>query len=123
MTAVARSCFPVEVESESLTSQPVALDDPVPSDSQLAVFEPQFGRTPPHQIEGEVRRALISQPGLHFKSLVVRRLSNGVCLEGVLEAGDAAPDVNELAREVAGVECVINRLLVQKAGPAPRRRR
>ena len=123
MTAVARSYFPVEVDAASLPSQPVALDDPVPSDSQLAVFEPQFGRTPPHQIEGEVRRALVAQPALHFKSLVVRRLPNGVCLEGVVEAGAAAPDVDELAREVAGVECVINRLLIHRASKPVRPRR
>jgi hypothetical protein len=103
--------------------QPVALDDPVPSDSTLAVIQPQFCQAPPHQIESEVRRALIARPELNFKWLVVRRLSNGVLLEGVLEADVSAPDVDQLAREVAGVECVVNRLMVHTlAGPARRRR-
>jgi hypothetical protein len=90
----------------------VALDDPVPSDSVLAVIEPQFCHDP-HRIESEVRRRLIAHPDLHFKVLVVRRVPNGVCLEGVLDAADGAPDVNEIARQVAGVECVINRLMVR----------
>jgi hypothetical protein len=103
--------------------QSVALDDPVPSDSTLAVIEPQFCKAPPHLVESEVRRALVARPELHFKSLVVRRVNNGVCLEGVLEADDSAPDVDELAREVAGVECVLNRLLVHKLHSPVRRRR
>jgi hypothetical protein len=123
MTAVARSHFPLDGGCDLTSLQPVALDDPVPSDSTVAVIEPQFCQTPPHQVESEVRRALIARPELHFKSLVVRRLRNGVCLEGVLEADVSAPDVDELAREVAGVECVINRLLVHKLAAPPRRRR
>jgi hypothetical protein len=121
MTAVARSHFPLEGECDYPSNQPVALDDPVPSESTVAVIAPQFCQDPPHLVESEVRRALTSRPELHFKSLVVRRLRNGVCLEGVLEADDSAPDVDELAREVAGVECVINRLLVNRlAAPSLR---
>jgi len=123
MAAVARSHFPLEGESDFLPMQSVALDDPVPSDSTVAVIEPQFCQDPPHLIESEVRRALVARPELHFKSLVVRRLRNGVCLEGVLEADDSAPDVDELAREVAGVECVLNRLLIHKLETPNRRRR
>jgi hypothetical protein len=122
MTAVARSYFPMDGECDVPSMQSVALDDPVPSDSTIAVIEPQYCQEPPHQVESDVRRALVARPELHFKSLVVRRLRNGVCLEGVLEADDSAPDVDQLAREVAGVECVMNRLLVQKQ-PAPMRRR
>jgi len=98
----------------------VALDDPVPSDSTIAVIEPRFCGETPHRIESEVRRALLGHPDLHFKVLVVRRVQNGVYLEGVLDAEVSAPDVSDLASQVPGVECVINRLLVRRSWSAPR---
>jgi hypothetical protein len=101
----------------------VALDDPVPADSAVAVVAPDFCRAPPHHVESEVRRTLLSEPELSFTSLVVRRVPDGVCLEGVLETGDDAPDVCRLARQVLGVERVINHLLVRSRLPSPRKRR
>jgi hypothetical protein len=69
----------------------------------------------PHQIERDVQRALLSQPGLRFSSLVVRRVGRGVfCLEGVLETAGKTPDVSGLARRVAGVDRVLNRLVVRQ---------
>ena len=69
-----------------------------------------------HQIERDVRRELLSQPGLHFSSLVVRRVGRGaICLEGVLETAGKSPDVCDLAQRVAGVDRVLNRLVVQGA--------
>jgi hypothetical protein len=44
---------------------------------------------------------------------------NGVCLEGVLEADDAdgaSSSINGLARRVAGVQEVLNHLVVHQAG-------
>jgi hypothetical protein len=101
----------------------VALDDPVPADSAVAVVEPDFCRTPPHHVESEVRRTLLAEPELNFASLVVRRVPDGVCLEGVLESGADAPDVCSLARQVLGVERVINHLLVRSRLPLPRKKR
>lgn len=69
----------------------------------------------PHVIERQVCRVLTSQPGLSFSGLVVRRLGDGVCLSGVLETSDDATDVCGLARQVAGVNEVVNRLLVRSA--------
>ncbi|MFO1096170.1 MAG: BON domain-containing protein [Planctomycetaceae bacterium] len=99
----------------------MALDDPVPSDSTVAVIEPQFLGDTPHRIESAVRRVLLAHPDLHFKVLVVRRVQNGVYLEGVLDADEGAPDVSDLASQIPGVECVINRLLVRRSWSAPRR--
>jgi hypothetical protein len=65
----------------------------------------------PHGLEQAVHRRLCSQPGLQFASLVIRRIPNGVCLEGVLE-GDADQDVCHLARSIAGVREVLNHLVV-----------
>src|SRR5579863_4916240 len=66
----------------------------------------------PHQVEQDVRSALLAQPSLHFSSLVVRRIDNGVCLQGVLEADANSPDVCSIARRVAGVCQVLNHLVV-----------
>ena len=97
----------------------VAFDDPVPADS--GIFRgllPDSFHT--HSIERQVQRRLLAQPNLRFSSLVVRRLPNGVCLEGVLEATDGA-DINSLAQQVNGVQNVINRLVVQGTDLKPGR--
>ena len=39
----------------------------------------------PHRLEHAVQRHLLSHPELRFSTLVIRRIPNGVCLEGVLE--------------------------------------
>jgi hypothetical protein len=67
----------------------------------------------PHGLEKAVHRRLRAQPGLRFASLVIRRIPNGVCLEGVLES-DADQDVCNLARSVAGVDEVLNHLVVRQ---------
>ena len=71
-----------------------------------------------HRIEEKVQRELLGQAGLQFSSLVVRRVANGVCLEGVLEADDAdgaSLSISGLARRVAGVQEVLNHLVVHQA--------
>ncbi|MEX0703655.1 MAG: BON domain-containing protein [Planctomycetales bacterium] len=75
----------------------------------------------PHDLEHAVRRELLSQPGLRFSSLVVRRLPNGVCLEGVLEAEDDSPDIRSLVRRVAGVDQVLNHLVTYCPPRPPRK--
>lgn len=71
-----------------------------------------IGGPSPHQIEQDVRRILLSQPSLRFSSLVVRRIADGVCLQGILETDDGSPDVCTVAQRVAGVNCVLNHLLI-----------
>jgi osmotically-inducible protein OsmY len=65
-----------------------------------------------HQIEQEVQRELRAQPSWHFSSLVVRRIDDGVCLQGVLEADDDLVDVSNIAKRVDGVRQVLNRLVI-----------
>ena len=68
----------------------------------------------PHQVERDVRRELLSEPGLRFSSLVVRRVGYGVfCLEGVLETTGKLPDESCLELRIAGVDRVLNRLVVR----------
>lgn len=66
----------------------------------------------PHQVELDVQRALLAQPSLHFASLVVRRINNGVCLQGVLESDADSPDISSIAQRVSGVRQVLNHLVV-----------
>jgi osmotically-inducible protein OsmY len=66
----------------------------------------------PHQVELDVQRELLAQPSLRFSSLVVRRISNGVCLQGVLETDADSADVCSIAQRVSGVQQVLNHLVV-----------
>ena len=67
----------------------------------------------PHGVERQIRQALTSHPGLTVSNLVVRRVRDGVCLTGVIESIDETTDVCNLVREVAGVNQVLNRMLVR----------
>jgi hypothetical protein len=87
---------------------PIAFDDPVPADS--GIFR-DVAPSRAHSIERQVQRKLLASPGLHFSSLVVRRMPDGICLEGVLTASDGS-DVCSVAQQVEGVTRVLNHLLV-----------
>lgn len=69
-----------------------------------------------HEVEQSIWRELHSIPGIHFSSLTVRRVPQGVCLQGVMEAdGDGCcPDVCNLVKRIAQVENVVNQLLVRE---------
>jgi hypothetical protein len=73
----------------------------------------------PHQVEQDVRRVLLSQPHLHFSSLVVRRIADGVCLQGILQTDEKSPDVCSIAQRVSGVNNVLNHLLIAPGRPLP----
>lgn len=76
--------------------------------STAAVRSPQI-------LEADVRQKLLNESGLNFSSLVVRRVADGVCLEGVLEIFEEDVDVAATALRVDGVENVHNHLLVRQA--------
>jgi hypothetical protein len=67
----------------------------------------------PHGLEHAVQRHLLAHPELRFSTLVIRRIPNGVCLEGVLEAS-ANLDICGLARSISGVNEVLNHLVVRQ---------
>jgi hypothetical protein len=67
----------------------------------------------PHRVEQEVQRCLLADPGLRFSSLVIHRIRDGVCLEGILEIDDECPDICNLVKQVAGVDTVLNHLVVR----------
>ena len=68
----------------------------------------------PHRIEQDVQRKLLSDPRWHFSSLVVRRIPEGVCLEGVLETAENCPNVSQSLRTVEGVNRVLNHLVIRR---------
>lgn len=83
--------------------------------SQLALREDQ-PQSPlqqsPHYVEQEVRRCLTHDFPEKICSLVVRRIDDGICLQGMIESADKASDACSMAESVPGVGRVINRLIV-----------
>ncbi len=72
----------------------------------------------PHRIEEEVRRCLAASPQLRIHSLVVRRIDQGICLQGVVDSPESTRDACSIARTVSGVDRVLNRLMVAPSAPA-----
>ena len=54
----------------------------------------------PHRLEQDVRNRLMEEPSLQFTSLVVRRVRDGLYLEGVVETDE---DPAKVARRVRRV--------------------
>jgi hypothetical protein len=71
------------------------------------------------QLETDVRRALNASDGLDIGSLVVRRIPNGICLEGVIRVSSDDFDVCSSVREIEGVGEVVNNLVVCWNCPQP----
>ncbi len=65
-----------------------------------------------HDVESEVRRELLSTPGVNVSSLVVRRLPNGVCLQGILRFDSQEVDICDSIRRVPGVSHILNQMVV-----------
>ena len=61
-----------------------------------------------HDIEAEVRRELLAVKGVSIASLVVRRIPNGVCLQGILLREDDSMDLCEIIRRIPGIAEVQN---------------
>ena len=72
-----------------------------------------------HQLASDVRRALLSETGLDIASLVVRRVPNGVCLEGVVRVNGDDVDVCKAVRKLEGVGEILNHLVVCWNCPEP----
>jgi len=102
---------------QSCDCAPVSFDDPVPSGSALAVVEPCCVEQQPHAIETAVRNKLAGQKAIRVLKLAVHRVQDGVCLEGVMETDEDRQDVTEIVREIAGVDKVIDHLLILPSSP------
>jgi len=102
------------LEPAAVIAEPADRDATILSRDDSAVFHH-------HQLEQEVRRRLMAEPSLNFNSLVVRRVRNGLCLEGVLETSDDAPDVSRLVRGISGVSQVLDHLVIHRRHELPRK--
>lgn len=69
-----------------------------------------------HVTELMVQRELLSRNKWAFHSLVVHRMRDGICLQGVVQGSDDTDtaEICDIAREVANVTNVINHLVIQK---------
>lgn len=67
---------------------------------------------PDLQLANDVRRALLSEDGLQIASLVVRRIPNGVCLEGIVRVSGDDVDVCKSVRKLSGIGEILNHLTV-----------
>lgn len=65
-----------------------------------------------HDVESDVRRELMATDGIKVSSLVVRRLPNGVCLQGVLRFDDGEFDICESVRRIPGITRILNHMVV-----------
>lgn len=66
-----------------------------------------------HSLEKRVRHDLMAHPEMKFSSLVVHRVPDGICLEGVVSTTADHDEVCQLAKDVAGVNSIINRLVMR----------
>lgn len=73
----------------------------------------------PHSLECEIKHALAVDTDVNLSSFVVHRTKNGVCLEGVLEFDGECPDICKRIQAIAGVDEIINHLLVKPRAPLP----
>ncbi len=104
-------------QSES-GGQDVLLRDAI--DCESILVDPQSILVDPHSVELEVRRRLMAESTLNFRGLVVRRMNDGVCLEGVVEADSDCVDVRDVARSVEGVRNVVNQLVFRTSAVPPK---
>lgn len=80
---------------------------------QPTPIPPKLETSASPKLEADVRRKLLAEDGLNFSSLIVRRVANGICLEGVLEVADVDADVSAAVRRIPGVTQVDNQLFVR----------
>lgn len=101
-------------KEDAAVADPLKTDpaSPRPTTHNTSTASPAATAFRTHRVEHDVQRELLKQPGLKFSSLVIHRIQGGVCLEGLVEAEENCPDVATVAQTVAGVEQVLNHLVV-----------
>ena len=109
--AAASAAEMLEFDSTEELEIPRGWDDFVPT-GECCLLD-YSGCEKSHDYERDIQRKLLEMPGLHFSSLVIRRVDNGICVQGVLESSGPHLDVVRLVRELAGVENVYDQLVVR----------
>lgn len=75
----------------------------------------------PHRLEQDICHQLMFESNLNFTSLVVRRIDDGVFLEGILETDDDSTDIEQLVRRVSGVQRVLNSVVIRRPRELPKK--
>lgn len=75
-----------------------------------------------HMLEYDVNRRLNAEEDFAFQNLVVRRVPDGICLEGslVTDATDVEARIWRIVREVVDGGVVHNHLFVRRAAVPPK---
>lgn len=106
-------------ENGSSESRLCGFDDLVPGNSADGVYG--SGDHAPHETEYVVQRALLSLPDVHFSSLEVHRMPDGICLTGIVKVPEhsSRPHFGKVAGAAAGISRVLDRLVVQRDLESP----
>lgn len=110
--AAASAAEMLEFDSSEDVETPRGWDDFVPVGDYCILDYSECRKS--HDYERDIQRKLLEVPGLHFSSLVVRRLDNGVCVQGVLESSGPHIDVARMVRELTGIENVLDQVVVRE---------
>ena len=97
-----------------MTTHSPRLSDATPTDDKVSTLAEPNRPEDPHELECRIQRRLQAHPGLRFTRLTVHQGSQGVCLEGLLEANDDGLDLCELVNEIAGVPA-LNHVVMRPA--------
>ena len=68
----------------------------------------------PHSIERRVHHELLNSDSLKFSSVIIHRIQGGVCLEGYLTDDSDSDNACHIAKQVRGVNKVLNHLVINK---------
>jgi hypothetical protein len=91
-----------------------AVSPPPPTTESSWLSDSHFSLA--HLIEQDVRRKLLAHDEWEFQSLVVHRMPEGVCLQGVLACDDpkTIDDIVKVTEKIPGITKVINQIVSQK---------
>ncbi|MBM79571.1 MAG: hypothetical protein CMJ78_03130 [Planctomycetaceae bacterium] len=114
-----------QVETDS-SAEIAVIDEESTHDDEQSPIEDDMQGSLSFAEASEVRRLLrqvyarlMETDGLHFSSLVIRRLDDGViCLKGSVRIDFDGPDIENVASEIPGIDSVVNHLVVQTQLPA-----
>ena len=114
-----------QVETDS-SAEIAVIDEESTHDDEQSPIEDDMQGSLSFAEASEVRRLLrqvyarlMETDGLHFSSLVIRRLDDGViCLKGSVRIDFDRPDIENVASEIPGIDSVVNHLVVQTQLPA-----
>ena len=88
---------------------------PLPAGTKLGgkgLSTPTLYQDSPHSVEERVQRLLLSDSRFHFSTLVVHRIADGVCVQGVVETEKDCEQLCSVIQSVPGVRRVLNQLVI-----------